>query len=248
MPLVESEAIILRSTAFGESDKLVTFFSRTLGRVRGIALAARKSRKRFGPALEPLTHVRIWFFDKENKDLARLEQCELLESFWDTAPDYERSVALNHIAELCELLLPEREPHERNFRLTLMTLRCLGAGQPLLPALTYFQIWSARLAGWLPEFDSCSQCHSALPESESVYASPSDGRLYCRTCHQPGTRTLHPGSCAAALKILSKSLDELAGDEWDIPPLTELQLFLLDLIEHHAERKLATRELLHATS
>jgi DNA repair protein RecO (recombination protein O) len=248
MPLVESEAIILRSTVFAEADKLVSFFSRTQGRVRGIAPAARKSRKRFGPALEPLTHVRIWFFDKENKDLARLEQCELLESFWDAAPDYERSVALSHIAELCELLLPEREPHERNFRLTLMTLRCLGAGQPLLPTLTYFQLWSTRLAGWLPEFDRCSRCHSSLPEGEPVYASPSDGRLYCRNCRQPGTRTLHPGSRAAALKILSGSLEHLGGEEWDKPRLTELQRFLLDLIEHHAERKLATRELLHATA
>lgn len=247
MPLVESEAIILRSTAFAEADKIVSFFCRTQGRVRGVAPAARKSRKRFGPALEPLTHVRIWFFDKERNDLARLEQCELLESFWDTAPDYERSVALSHIAELCELLLPEREPHERNFRLTLMTLRCLGAGQPLLPTLTYFQLWSARLAGWLPEFNRCSRCQSPWPEGEPVYASPSDGRLYCRTCRQPGTRTLHQGSRAAAVKMLSKSLDELAGDEWDIPPLIELQRFLLDLIEHHAERKLATRELLHAT-
>ena len=246
MPSVESEAIILRSTPFGEADKMVSYFSRTHGRLRGVAPAARKSRKRFGPGLEPLTYVRLWYFERENRDLTRLEQCEVLESFWDQTADYQQTVALSHVAELSELLLPEREPHEKNFRLTLTVLRALRKGLPQDLALAYFQLWSARLAGWLTEMDRCSECGKQFAQDAECYFSPSEGRLYCEGCRRAGNRSLPPESRAAALTMLREPLDGLATQSPGT--LLSLQRALLDLIEHHSERRLTTREMLHATT
>jgi DNA repair protein RecO len=59
MSLKESEAIVLRTYPFREADLLVTLFTRSEGKVRGAARAAKKSRRRFGGALEPLTYVKI---------------------------------------------------------------------------------------------------------------------------------------------------------------------------------------------
>ena len=248
MPSVESEAIILRATPLGEADKLVSFFSRTYGRLRGVAPAARKSRRRFGPALEPLTYVRVWFFERENRELIRLEQCEVLESFWEQATDYEKTVAFNHIAELTELLIPEREPHEKNFRLTLTALRavCHAATHDL--ALTYFQLWSARLAGWLTQLDRCSQCGETLAEGTISYFSPSEGRLYCSRCRRAGAPSLSPASRELALRMLAQPLARIELTDEDGTALRELERSLLDLIEHHGERKLTTREMLHAAN
>ncbi len=53
----QSEALILRTYPFHEADLLVTFFTRAEGKVRGVAKAAKRSKRRFGGALEPLTHV-----------------------------------------------------------------------------------------------------------------------------------------------------------------------------------------------
>jgi len=248
MPLVESEAIILRSTPFSEADKLVSFLSRRFGRLRGVAPAARKSRRRFGPALEPLTHVRLWFFDRENRELVRLQECELIQPFWEGATQYESSVALSHIAELCELLLPEREPSERTFRLTLMTLQTIRQGQPIWLALPYFQLWSLRLAGWLPDLDRCSRCNRRLTETDAGGVSSSLDQLFCSTCALAGTRTLSAESRRAAAQILAQPLTRLVAQDSHKGPLLELQRYLLDLIEHHAEHKLATREPLHETA
>ncbi|HEY8670665.1 MAG TPA: DNA repair protein RecO, partial [Terriglobales bacterium] len=63
MPLKESEAIVLRTYPFREADLLVTLFTRLEGKVRGVARAAKKSRKRFGGSLEPLTYVRVAYDD-----------------------------------------------------------------------------------------------------------------------------------------------------------------------------------------
>ena len=88
MPLRESEAIVLQSYPLGEADRLVSFLSRSIGRVRGVASGARRTKSRFGSTLERLSHVRIWFFEKETRELVRISQTELIESFLDAFRDY----------------------------------------------------------------------------------------------------------------------------------------------------------------
>jgi len=80
MPRMESEAIVLRTYAMREADLLVTLFTRAEGKVRGVARSAKKSKRRFGGALEPLTYVRAFYDVRERQELARLDACEVLES------------------------------------------------------------------------------------------------------------------------------------------------------------------------
>src|ERR1700747_2024008 len=61
----QSEALILRTYPFHEADLLVTFFTRTEGKIRGVAKAAKRSKRRFGGALEPLTHVSAHWAEKQ---------------------------------------------------------------------------------------------------------------------------------------------------------------------------------------
>ena len=70
MALKESEAIVLRTYPLREADLLVTLFTRLEGKVRGVARSAKKSKKRFGGALEPLTYVRAYYDDRERSELA----------------------------------------------------------------------------------------------------------------------------------------------------------------------------------
>ena len=78
MPLKDSEAVVLRSYPLREADLLVTFFTRAEGKVRGVARSAKKSKRRFGGALEPLTCVKLYYEDRERQELARIDSCEIL--------------------------------------------------------------------------------------------------------------------------------------------------------------------------
>ena len=80
MALKESEAIVLRTYPLRESDLLVTLFTRLEGKVRGVARAAKKSKRRFGGALEPMTYVRAVYDERERQELVRLDSCEVIES------------------------------------------------------------------------------------------------------------------------------------------------------------------------
>ncbi len=121
----ESEAIILRTYPLGEADRLVSFLSRSWGRLRGVAAGARRTRSRFGSTLELLSHVRIWFFERETRELVRINQCELVESFLKAQQDYPRSLGLALVSEVAENVLPEREASDAMFRLILLSARAI---------------------------------------------------------------------------------------------------------------------------
>src|SRR6188474_1971123 len=80
MPLHTSDALILRTYPLGEADRLVVFLTRDRGKKRGVAKAARRPRSRFTGALEPLTEVRVAYFESERRELVGLNYAETVRS------------------------------------------------------------------------------------------------------------------------------------------------------------------------
>ncbi len=245
MPVRESEAIVLQSYALGEADRLVSFLSRVWGRMRGVARGARRPKSRFGSTFEPLSHIRVWFFENEARPLVRINQCELLESFVEAHRDYSASVALSLLCEIAESVLPEREPSDAAFRLILLAARMIKqTGKTALP-LAYFNLWTARLGGWLPSLDRCARCGRELG-SEGAWGAPGRGGLCCVQCHGPGMRKITASALIAGRRMLGEKLEPMVqANGGDFVP-RELDEFLLDLIEHQIERKLAARRMLEA--
>ena len=131
----QSEALILRTYPFHEADLLVTLFTRTEGKIRGVAKAAKRSKRRFGGALEPLTHVLAHWEEKEKQELARLDSCEIIASPLVAELTYPRVVALSYVAEVIDQLLPDREPSDDIFRLALSVVKHLEAGNVWINSL-----------------------------------------------------------------------------------------------------------------
>ncbi|MCW5980566.1 MAG: DNA repair protein RecO [Bryobacteraceae bacterium] len=153
MPARVSESIVLRTYPLREADLIVSFFTRDQGKLRGVAKRARRLKSDFGSGLERLSHVRMYYFQRENRELADLDSCELIHSQFDLAGNFASGVALDYLAEVSEQLLPPAEPGERFFRLLLAVLEYLRErGEPgVWPAVTYFSLWSVRLSGFLPD-------------------------------------------------------------------------------------------------
>jgi len=251
MALHESEAIILQSYSLGEADRLVSFLSRAEGRVRGVAAGARKPKSRFGATLERLSYVRIWYFEKENRELVRIRQCEIIESFLDAFRDYASSVALAILSEVTEAVLPDREASDANFRLLLLTAQTIkrtgGADLPL----AYFALWTVRLGGWLPSLDRCGFCGSPLAERASAYIARGASAVACSKCRRAGMRVISPAALALARKMIRERLDQLVDSDLKttgIREAKEITASMLDVIEQQIDRKLTSRELLEPTA
>jgi DNA repair protein RecO (recombination protein O) len=249
MPLRESEAIILQSYPLGEADRIVSFLSRSMGRVRGVAAGARRTKSRFGSTLERLSHVRIWIYERETRDLVRISQCELIESFLDAYRDYACGLALALFAEITEAVLPERDASDANFRLLLLVAQAVKrTGKPEL-AMAYFALWTVKLGGWLPALDRCARCgreFSGERGGEPAYFSRSASAVVCGKCRKPGMRVISPVALAAAHRMLAGHLDQLTEEMIPARAARDLTDVMLDVIENQIDRKLASRELLES--
>jgi len=242
MSLKQSEAIVLRSYPLREADLLVTLFTRSEGKVRGVARAAKRSKRRFGGALEPLTWVRAYYEDREGQELARLDSCDILESPLSARVDYPRVVALEHVAETLDELLPDREANDAIFRLAISILHQLRAGSIWMP-LTYFQLWLVRLVGFLPELSECVGCGVTLNGSRAYYHVLADG-LMCLQHKRLASSELSAESRALAAQMFHSPVESFAAEPWTTGQYSDLRKFLVQILERHIEKKLVTAGML----
>lgn len=180
MPLEQSEALILRSFNTGEQDKIVIFFTRELGFIHGIAKGARKFNNRFGSALEPFSHVQIFYYEKENKDLVVLNNADLKESFFDLLSDYQTACTLSYLGEMMEEFFPQRHKEDILFRLLLATLKALKKGNDLNLTAAYFEAWLMKITGFCPDFTRCLKCRKKI-NGNSWLSRKKEG-VYCPSC------------------------------------------------------------------
>ena len=247
MPVLTSEAVVLRTWPVHESDLIVSFFTRDYGRMRGVAKAALKSRKRFGGAVEPMTLARAWFVERPRQELVRLDQLEIVRSPLSAPVDHARMAVLSFFAEVIDEALPERDPQETVFRLLVSVLEHTNAVQsetvqPWMP-LTYFSIWMTRLMGLLPDIAHCIVCGEALQAAEVSFSNYADG-LFCGL-HRNGSASALSADCwQLAQRMLRAPASAFAVEPWTRKRGQDLRRFTLQTLERHLERKLRSAEAL----
>jgi DNA repair protein RecO (recombination protein O) len=173
MPLYTTDALILRTYKLGESDRIVVFLTRDRGKKRGVAKGARRPRSPFRGALEPLTEVRVAYFEKERRELVGLNFAETIRSPLrlvggpngpplptipgdrrgapSGAPESDALGCVGYFAELLDEWAQEADADERLYRLGASMLGALAAGAPVEPLARYFEYWLLRLQGVYPE-------------------------------------------------------------------------------------------------
>lgn len=234
----QSEAIVLRAWPFQEADLLVSLFTREQGRIKGVARHAMRSRRRFGGALEPMTHVRASYAERPRQELVRLDAFEILFSPLSQPIDYARTAALQLVAEVLEEALPEQAPEDAVFRLALAVLQEIQVGRVAVP-VTYFALWMNRLMGWMPELGHCVVCGLDLRGGTVLYSPTSDG-VTCADDRRNGSVTLSAESVSIAVRVFRGTVRELAKEPWPATQLESLQRFAVDTLERHLERKLTS--------
>jgi recombinational DNA repair protein (RecF pathway) len=216
-----------------------------------------------------LSYVRLWIFERENRDLLRLNSVELLESFFEMQREYRGQIAAHYVSEVCERLLPEREVNERVFRLLLAVFRGMKQGVNVERPLVYFNYWLLRLGGFLPDLERCAGCGTSLNDHQAFCRI--DEGLICPSClgrsghdRQARPGLTREGSAAGSSEVFpSNGWHALSREALDLCRLCrtmqlepwvstahsaqtyhQARLFLQELIQSNAEKPLVTRWLL----
>jgi DNA repair protein RecO (recombination protein O) len=255
MPARVSEAFVLQTWPFKEGDLIVSYLTRDMGKLRGIAKRARRPKSGFGSGLERLSHGNIAYYLRDGRELSTIDSCELIHSQFSLLGDFASACALDFFAEVSEQMLPPAEPNERYFRLLTAVLDHMrtGGSTAAWPAITYFTLWAVRLAGILPELHVCLGCGTWLEDEEHpqrAFFSRHRAGLYCLDCRRAldlrNTWEMSRESRQLADEMLRTPVGQLAPRAWSQSTAADLRRFLAQQIESHIERRLVTFPILEA--
>jgi DNA repair protein RecO (recombination protein O) len=186
-----SPAIVLRTRAHAESDKIVTCLSRDWGKISAIAKGAKRSRRRFVNVLEPFSHIQLRFRPSRSEDLMFLLGAELIQAFRRPSVDLERFALASYIVELADVMTAGREAGQDMYQLVLSGLSTLEAQPRLSPLFApLFALQILHHVGYAPDFTTCQQCGASLTEraqdGAGLALSSQLGGLLCPRCHGHG--------------------------------------------------------------
>ena len=183
MALGRSAAVVIGSFPLGESDRVVTFFSRDFGRLRGVAKAARRIRSRFGGALELFTLGQLVFFDTGRSDLVRIDHFDVTQPFAALREDLDTLGESAWIVEVVARTTGERDRQPALYGLLVRALRAMQTSPRPARVAVCFGVRCLDVLGHRPRLDDCAECGRAYP-----FPRPALGEagLVCEHC-RPAT-------------------------------------------------------------
>ena len=245
-----TEAIVLSSMDYGESDKIVTLYTLEFGKIKGIAKGAKRSRKRFVNNLEPFSYIRLLFFQKQGRDLVMLEQADIIRRFDSILMEIYRIAFGSYCLELLNEMTPEGQKNQKAFDLLLRSLSILDKGGNIRNIVVSFEMKLLSILGYYPHLDGCVVCKKPAIRTGSVetkifFSSVRSGIL-CLDCRaiEGSLISVSPGTIKflmLAAKTDVEKADRMAMPYWAAEECKEI---MDDFLRHQLGKELKSKRFL----
>ena len=237
--LVEKlQAIVLSTIDYGDSDRIASLFTLEHGRIRTFARGARKSRKRFGAALETFARIEIQARLKE-EGLSTLQQADIISVHPGIRGDLPRIAQALYACELVEAMTPEGHPLPRLYRLLTAWLDYLETEAAREDDRRFFEINLLNILGYRPPMENCSRCEALFGNAGAFLQH--GGEPVCPACATSG-RPLAAETLKALLTCLGTG--RFGVIIFPAESLVQAGELLDDAIFAHAGRQIKSLEFL----
>ncbi|WP_100406763.1 DNA repair protein RecO [Bacillus solitudinis] len=165
--LQKVEGIVIRTTDYGESNKIVTIYSKELGKIGVMSRGSKKPKSRLTAVSQLFIHG--MFLLQKSQGLGTLSQGEIIDSFREVRNDLFRASYATYVVELTDKLTDDRKPSSAIFNLLSQTLHLLNEGVEPEILLRIYEMKMLSVAGIQPQLDECVHCHlTDLPVAFSI--------------------------------------------------------------------------------
>lgn len=204
MSAEKSDAIVIRQADWSESSRVVTLFTRDLGKTSCLAKGAKRLKNAFDGALDLLAECRVVFLHKSSDALDILTEAQLIRRFHPPPKSLAHLYGGYYVAELLNALTEEDDPHPDLYSSAVWTLGELCTEAPPQLPILKFELSVLTEIGQIPNFDTCTICHSPIGVGEVSRFWVSQGGLICSRCgHSEYDSTeLHPGTLVLLRRLL----------------------------------------------
>jgi DNA repair protein RecO (recombination protein O) len=213
------DAVVLRHSDYGEADRLLTLYTRQLGKTRAVAKGARKIASRKAGHIEPFTHVKLQL--AKGRDMLILTQADTVDAYQPLREDLILTSHASYVLELLDRFTYQDETENSAiFNLLTATLARLASKSDPWLVIRYYEMRLLDHLGFRPQLFECTNCRrEILPEDQ--FFSFSAGGVICPRCGQ-GLRNVIPIS-VETLKYLRHFQRSSYADASRVHPSSEVQ-------------------------
>ena len=249
MPLYQTPAVVVRSTPYGESDRIVTLYTLDFGKMKGIAKGAKRSQKRFANTLDIGSYIQVVFFEKETQDLVRLDHSELIHPFGSLREDITKLAWASYFIELVTEMTAERIKNKALFRLLVFFLNLIDRGMLQEDIQRVFEVRLLSHLGYQPHFDPCTRCRKRL-SGEKFFFGIRQGGVLCPSCaaHLPGLVPISLGTVKTLQLAQSLPLEKVRRISFSPQSLKESQAILSLFLQEYLGKDLKSKKFLEQIS
>lgn len=207
MAIQKTEAFILKRQPFRSTSLMITAFSRSFGKVKGIIKGVRSEGVPHPGAFEPFNLVELVYYEKIRSDLHLISEVSVLESFQGLRSNLEALATAYYLVEIVDQLSEAHDPHEPIFELLHFAFQWLPSLEPAFLA-RFFEIRLLSEVGLLPHLGDCLGCGERNPGK--VYFSAKQGAIFCPRCLKkaPEAKALSLSTLAAMQNFTQEKLGE----------------------------------------
>lgn len=175
--LEKCEGIVIRVNDYGETNKIVTIYTREWGKVGVMARGAKKPNSRLAAITQPFTYGN--YLVQTSRGLGGLQQGEIISSMKAIKEDIFLTAYASYIAELTDRSTEDRKANPYLFELFYQALNYINEGLDPEVIMLICEMKMVNTLGLYPVLDKCSVCGS----TEGRYSfSIREGGLLCHRC------------------------------------------------------------------
>ncbi|RLB08818.1 MAG: DNA repair protein RecO [Deltaproteobacteria bacterium] len=238
-------AIIMDVKEIGESDLLVTFFTKEKGKLIGIAKGAKRSKHRFFNCLDLFCLVSIELELRKNKDICFLHSCKLIDPFAYIRESYTYFVIASYIVELANLLFPIGVEDEAMFQLINNSFELLRKNFDAEKVLANYEAKAMAIGGYRINLEKCQICGRAYKgEGMGAFLAYKGGISCLRCVKNPASAIILEPHEIKTLRLLQSPLFKIESSDIELNPsvLKKIRNILSMHIVHILGTQLKTKK------
>ena len=175
--LQKCEGIVLRTTDYGETNKIVTLYTREWGKIGVMARGAKKPKSRLSAITQPFTYGS--FLLQKGSGLGNLQQGEIITPLRAIREDIFLTAYASYVVELTDKSTDEKKSNPFIFELLCQTLTYLNDGYDPEILKNIYEMKMLPVLGLHPILNQCAVCGS---QEGQFSFSIREGGIICHRC------------------------------------------------------------------
>ena len=240
-----TEAIVIRRSEIGETDRLLTLYTPLRGKLRVIAKGARKPTSHLAGHVEPFARLMMLLAKGASLDI--VTQSETVAAFRHLREDLDCVGHAYYLAELLDRLTPDNQENLAAYRLLAETLEALDGGAPSELLTRWYELQMLDIMGYRPELQHCIECRSPLEPVVNAFV-PALGGVLCPACKRIGqSRDMSVGAFKVMRMLQRSPWAEVARVRVSPPIMGEVERHLRGYVNYVLEHEPRSAAYIKAT-